>query len=89
MIYCFANDYSLRRIYKVTDKEHGIQNKDNLQATFKSIQKCMDIMQLKLNSEKTEYIQFASTKHIEKLDTSPFNAYSHLIKLSIIVRYLG
>ena len=45
-------------------------------------------MQLKLNSDITEYIQFASTKHIEKLDTSPFNANSNLIESSIVVRYL-
>ena len=72
MINGFADDHSLRRTYKVTDKEHGIQSKSNLQSTFMNIQKWMDTIWLKLNSDKTEYIQFASTKHIEKLDTSPF-----------------
>ena len=35
----FADDHSLRRIYKVPDKEHGIQSKSNLQSTFMNIQK--------------------------------------------------
>ena len=46
-------------------------------------------MQLKLNSDKTKYIQFASTKHNEKLDTSPFNAKGDLVELSTFVRYIG
>ena len=45
-------------------------------------------MQLKLNSDKTKYIHFVSTKHIEKLDTSPFNTNGDLIELSTVVRYL-
>ena len=85
----FASDHSLRKTYKVTDKEHGIQSKSNLQSTFMNIQKWMDTMQLKLNSDKTKYIQFASTKHIKKLDTSLFNANGDLIEPSTDVRYLG
>ena len=41
------------------------------------------------NSDNTEYIQFVSTKHIEKLDTPQFNANNDIIELSIVVRYLG
>ena len=48
------------------DKEHGIQSKNNLQSTFMNIQKWMDTMQLKPNLDKTDYIQLASIKHIEK-----------------------
>ena len=48
----------------------------------------MDTVQLKLNSDKTEYIQFESTKHIEKLDTSPYNANADFTELSTVVRYL-
>ena len=76
-------------MHKVTDKENGTQNKNSLQATFINIQKWMNTMWCKLNSDKTEYIQIASTKHIEKLDISPFNANDNLIELSIVVRYLG
>ena len=54
-----------------------------------NIQKWMDTMQLKLKPGKTEYIQFISTKHIEKLDTSQFNANGDLIEPSTVIRYLG
>ena len=89
MINGFTNYHLLRRTCKVTDKENGTQNKNSLQTTFINIQKWMDTMGQKLNSGKIEYIQFASTKHIEKLDTSPFNANGDLIELSIVVRYLA
>ena len=89
MINGFADDHSFRRTYKVTDKENRTQNKNSLQATFQNIQKWMDTMWVTLNSDKTECTQFLSTKHIEKLDTSSFNANGNLIKLSIVVRYLG
>ena len=46
-------------------------------------------MKLKLNLDKTEYFQLTSTKHIEKLDSSPFNANGDPIELSTVVRYLG
>ena len=85
----FADDHSLRRIYKVTDEEHGIQSKSNLQSTFMNFHKWMDTMQLKLNSDKSKYIHFASTKHIEKQDTSSFNTNWDLIELSTVVQYLG
>ena len=65
MINGFTNDHLLRRTYKVMDKEHGTQSKSNLKSTFINIQKWMDTMWLKLNSDKTKYIQFVSTKHIK------------------------
>ena len=46
-------------------------------------------MWLKLNLDKTKYILFVSTKHIEKLDTSPFNTNGDLKEWSTVVRYLG
>ena len=49
-------------------------------STFKNIQKWMDTMQLKLNLDKTKYIQFASTKCIKKLGYLPFNANGDLIR---------
>ena len=82
----FTDNHLLRRTYKVTDKEHVTQNETDckqLSNTFKSWIQCG----LKLNPHRTEYIQFASTKHIEKLDTLPFNANGDLIELSIVVRY--
>ena len=66
MINVFVIDHSLRRTDKVTDKGNGTHNKKKqFTSNFKTFQKWMDTMCLKPNSDKTEYIQFASTKHIE------------------------
>ena len=46
-------------------------------------------MRLKLNSDKTEYIQFASRQQIKKIDTSPINANGNLIPMSYNIQYLG
>ena len=46
-------------------------------------------MRLKLNSDKTEYIQFRSRQQIKKIDTFPINAKGSLIPMSYSIQYLG
>ena len=51
-------------------------------------------MRLKLNSDKTEYIQFGSRQQIKKIDTSPIYANGNVISipipiLSYSIQYLG
>ena len=47
-------------------------------------------MKLKLNTNKTEYLQFGSIQQLNKIDkTIPFNADSDLTQMSNVVRYLG
>ena len=46
-------------------------------------------MRLKLNSDKTEYIQFGSRQKIKKINTSPINANGDLIPMSYSIQYLG
>ena len=53
------------------------------------IKEWMDSIRLKLNSDKTKYIQFRSRQQINKIDTSPINANGDLIPMSYSIRYLG
>ena len=47
----------------------------------------MDQMRLKLNTDKTEYIQFSSRQQQNKIDkTIPFKADGDLIQMSNLVR---
>ena len=46
-------------------------------------------MQLKLNSDKTEYTKFGSREQLQKSTSTPLNAYDDLVNLSKMVRYLG
>ena len=52
-----------------------------LENTLNYIKEWMDSMRLKLNSNKTEYIQFGSRQQIKKIDTSPINANGNLIPM--------
>ena len=50
----------------------------------------MDQIRLKLNTNKTKYIQFSSRQQLNKIDTTiPFNADGDLIQMSNVVKYLG
>ena len=57
----------------------GWEAKKMLENTLNNIKEWMDSMRLKLNSDKTEYIQFRSRQQIKKIDTSPINANGNLI----------
>ena len=46
-------------------------------------------MRLKLNLEKTKYIQFRSRQQIKNIGTSPINASGDLISMSYNIWYLG
>ena len=50
----------------------------------------MDHIRLKLNTDKTECIQFRSRQHLNKIDTTIlFNADGDLIQINNVVRYFG
>ena len=51
-----------------TQPELGKQRK-KLENTLNNIKEWMDSMRLKLNCDKTEYIQFGSRQQIKKIDT--------------------
>ena len=56
----FSNDHSIRKTYKGSDRQQEISTKQELEYTFNNIKKWMDQMRLKLNADKTVYIQFRS-----------------------------
>ena len=59
-----------------------------LENTLNNIKEWMDSTRLKLNSDKTEYIQFRSRQQIKKITTSPINANGDLIPMSYRIQYL-
>ena len=60
-----------------------------MQTTLTSIKNWMDSMQLKLNTDKTEFITFGSKQQLKKLHKSPLIANGDIIHNSEVVRYLG
>ena len=80
----------MRKTYSV--KNYNVHNvtQEQLENTFNKISNWMDQMRLKLNTNKTEYIQFGSRQELKKIETTiPFNADVDLIQMSNVFRYLG
>ena len=84
----FADDHSVRAKYKVSNTTKAWETKKKLENTFNNFKEWMDSMRLKLNSDKTEYIQFRLRQQI-KIDTSPINANGNLIPMSYSIQALG
>ena len=82
----FADDNSIRTKYKTT---RAWEVKKILENTLKNTKEWMDSMRLKLNSGKTDYIQFRSRQEIKRIDTSPINANDNLISMGYSIQYLG
>ena len=85
----FADDHSFRTKYKASDMTRAWESKKTLENTLNNIKEWMDSTRLKLNSDKTEYIQFGSRQQINKIKTSPINANGDLIPMSHSIWYLG
>ena len=85
----FTDDHSIRTKYKASDMTRAWESKKTLENTLNNIKEWMESMRLKLNSDKTEYIQFRSRQQINKIDTSPINAIGDLIPMNHSIQYLG
>ena len=75
----FAGDHSIRTKYKASNTIRAWGAKKMLENTLNNTKEWMDSMRLKLNWDKTEYIQFRSRQQVKKIDTSPINANGDLI----------
>ena len=85
----FADDHSICNNFKAGDKEQEHKVKTDLEKTFTHLKQWMDMMHLKLNPDKTEYILFGSWEQLKKTSQEPLNAQGDLIAVSKVVRYLG
>ena len=88
-IYGFADDQSIRTKYKASDTTRAWEAKKMLENTLDNIKGWMDSMRLKLNSDKTEYIQLGSRQNTKKINTFPINANGNLTPMSFSIQYLG
>ena len=83
----FAADHSIRTKYKAPDTTRALEAKKMLENTLNNIKEWMEPTILKLNSDKTEYMQFRSRQQIKNIDT--INANGNLIPMIYSVWYLG
>ena len=85
----FANDHSHRKSFPAANRTQEQQAKHRMEFTFSNIKEWMDSMNLKLKSEKTEYIMFGSCQQLTKINPEPVRAGPDLMELSNKVKYLG
>ena len=85
----FADDHSIHNNFKASDKEQEHKVKTDLEKTFTHLIQWMDMMCLKLNPDKTEYILFGSQQQLKKTSQEPLDAQGDSIAVSKVVRYLG
>ena len=85
----FADNHSIRKKYKASNRNKEIRIKEELETTVPNIKNWMDTMHLKLNSDKTEYITFGLRQQLQKLKSTPLNANCDHVNLRKVVTYLG
>ena len=85
----FANDHSIRKTFKASDRNAEKSTIDSLQECMLNIKHWMDQMCLKMNPSKTEFIYFAYPKQLRKCTTNSINVAGDLILRSTVIKYFG
>ena len=85
----FADDHSVRKTFKASNRLDEENTKTKLQECLISIKKWMDETRLKMNPSKTEFIHFGNAKQLQKCTTNSINVAGDLIVRSEVIRYLG
>ena len=85
----FADDHSVRKTFKASNRLDEENTKIRLQECLISIKKWMDETRFKMNPSKTEFIYFSNTKQLQKCTSNSINVAGDLIVRSEVIRYLG
>ena len=83
----FADDHFIYRL--ITPRKDEYEVLSDLESTMTKVKIWMDQMKLKLNTDKTEFIEFGSKQQISKCSISTFNAGNDIINRNCSVRCLG
>ena len=85
----FADDHSIKKIFKASDRNAEQSTIDSLQKCMLNIKHWMDQMCLKMNPSKTEFIYFGYPKQLQKCTANSINVAGDLILRSMVIKYLG
>ena len=85
----FADDHSIRKEYNPLRQGSEVETNSLLSTTLGNITTWMGEMRLKMNPDKTEYIQFASRNRKSHTCVSTINCDGDKIPESPCIRYLG
>ena len=85
----FADDHSIRKSFTAKCHTSEVNTISTMENTLTKIADWMTSMQLKLNSDKTEFIMFGSRQMLKYPNTSNLNFGTPPIQWSKLVKYLG
>ena len=85
----FADDHSLRKAYNASIPDGELSTYNQLSVDLHSIKHWMSEMRLKLNDEKTEFIQFGSRIQLLKTSIEELKLGESSVNRSQNVKYLG
>ena len=85
----FADDHSVRKSFKASDREEEENTVEQTEACMLSIKNWMDKMRLKMNPSKTEFIYFGFNRQLAKCTTQELKVAGDLIPRTDLIRYLG
>ena len=88
-LYGFGDDHILNNSFEASSRVQEINAVLDLEDAAVDVKHWMDGVKLKMNSDKTEYIQFGSRQQLEKCVTETININGDIINKVDCIRYLG
>ena len=87
----YADDHSIMKTFKPSQLDHQpeLNTIATTERSVREIKSWVDIMQLKMNNNKTESIYFGGPKQLEKCIINQINVNGEMIPRSHITRHLG
>ena len=85
----FADDHILYDVFSADSRSEEMEAMLNLEDTLIDIKGWMNLVKLKMNTEKTEFIIFGHSKQQEKCVTQQINVVGDMIDRSSCICYLG
>ena len=88
-LFSFADDPILSDVFSADSRSEKMETTLNLEDTLIDVKGWMNLVKLKMNTEKTEFIIFGHSKQLEKCVTQHSNVVGDMIDRSSCICYLG
>ena len=88
-LFGFADDHILYDVFSADSRSEEMETTLNLEDTLTDVKGWMNLVKLKMNTEKTEFIIFGHSKLLEKCVTQQINVVGDMIDRSSCICYLG
>ena len=88
-LFGFGDDHILYDVFSADSRSEEMETTLNLEDTLLDVKGWMNLVKLKMNTEKTEFIILGHSKQLEKCVTQQINVVGDMIDRSSCICYLG